>query len=251
MADPIPICRLCARPARDAHVCTPCTGAARAALQRIVTDLADDLDGALAGLAAAPSAGGGRAPAADPRLPIAPGVAAARDALYGVLSGWVRVLHEDIWARPRTRQPGPTCRRCRHGSCRTIITSAASTLPDPTIAACAAWLLPRLPRLRVAEYGPDAISEIADATARALRAIDLPTRRVALPIPCPTTVLDPDTGLPRPCGGALHAIVAPGLATHGQIRCEADRAHTTTGAEWEKRARRTARIRHHLTRNGA
>lgn len=211
------VCRLCTSRTGDAAtVCAACARTAHTALARVRTGLADDLDTALAGHT---GARGPRAASPEPRLPIAPAAADAREHLHGVLVGWVRVLADA--AGEQRPAPGPACRRCSHPSCQDIADSHRGGLPADTLADLARWLSPRVERLRHAPYGPEALDEIPAAVNRAVRAVDIPTRRIPLPAPCP--VHDVDTS--RPCGGALHYIAAPGLPTDGQIRCAVSRDH--------------------------
>lgn len=209
-------CDLCGRPTGDhATVCTTCARRAHAALQRIVTGLAQDLDDALAGYtgAAAP-----HATTPEPRLPINPAVSDARTHLHATLVGWVRVIADGQGEQPVIH--GPVCRTCQHPSCQANADSRRQ-LPADTLPAIAAWLARYVGLLRHTEYGPDAIEEILDAVEKAARTVDIPTRWIPLPSPCP--VNDVDTT--RPCGGALHYIAAPGLPIHGQIRCANSRDH--------------------------
>ncbi|WP_017612103.1 hypothetical protein [Nocardiopsis salina] len=69
------------------------------------------------------------------------------------------------------------------------------------------------------------VDEILAAHHQAVRAVDRPHRWVPLPTPCQSVTLYGDT--PAPCGGQLHAIIAPGHRADGEIRCSLDKAHTT------------------------
>ncbi|GAA4928844.1 hypothetical protein GCM10023224_05210 [Streptomonospora halophila] len=216
-------CQLCARPSGDnAYTCTRCAETLSAALHEITGDgrthgLAEDLDIALAKQGTKPERDGARTKASEAPLPIDVRASEAAGVLRNTLATWVRVVHED--------QPKP--------------------LPADTLPAMASWLLPLCGWLRGRDYGPECIDEITAAVTQARRAVDLRVRRIPIPTPCPTVELDGDT--PYPCGGALYALIAPGLPIDGQIRCENDRGHDTTVEQWEWRRKQGRRVLRHLT----
>lgn len=219
-------CHLCGRSSGDdAYTCTTCADTLRAALHEITGHglphgLDTDLDIALAKQGTRPPDTGGRpGRACETPIPIDLRASEAAHILRNTLTTWVRLIHADGSARP---------------------------LPDDTLPAMAAWLLPLCGWLRHTDYGPDAIDEITAAVKQARRAVDLHIRRVPIPTPCPEITLDGDT--PRPCGGALYALLAPGLAIDGHIRCEHTRDHDTTVVEWEWKQRRGRRVLRHLTK---
>lgn len=217
-------CDLCDRPSGDdARVCTTCTDRARAALHQIAEWLADALADAVGRRTClGPTAGAGATPtkAAEAPMPIDPAASEAAAVLRSTLVGWVRLA----------REYGATAR-----------------LPEDTTAAMARWLIPTLHWARAREYGPEMVDEILAAAHQALRAIDTPIRYVPLHASCRHITLDGQT--PRVCGEQLRAVVAPGLAIDGQVRCASgEREHTTTvHAEQQARAR-ASRVRARLAR---
>lgn len=213
-------CRLCPKTSGDGGlVCQPCADTVRRELRHVAAELAQELDDALSGTTTGPATGSRSSRSAEPPLPISTAVTEARTHLHAILTGWAATVRDDIGGLP----------------------------PAPAMVPLASYLARQIGVLRHADYGPDAVRELRAAYRRAVRAVDLPVRRVSLPTRCPATVLDDQTGQPRPCGGELHAIIAPGLASDGEIRCATDRDHTTTPAEWQRRSRRAHRVRDHLT----
>lgn len=141
-------CDLCGRPSGDdARVCTPCAQTCADALTLVRDHLAADLDTTLARQTSRPA--GPSARSAETPLPVDLRALDAAHHLRTVLVGWVRVLAETGTAR----------------------------LPQDTLPAVAAWLLPMCGILRHADYGPDAVTEIRDAVNAALRAVDTPPQR--------------------------------------------------------------------------
>ena len=219
----------CGRPSGDdAYVCTGCADHARGALRHIVDGLDVDLTVTLAkqDQIGDPNAGHETKPtkASEAPLPLNLRAVEARSILRNTLVTWVRIVHSDG--------------------------SSATSLPGDTIDAMARWLLPTVGWIRHRGYGPEFVDEIGAAVAQALRAVDLAVRRVPLPAACTHIRLEGLT--PISCGGALHAVVAPGLPIDGQVRCEHDPAHTTTvaehAAEKQKAHNRKGRLRARLTK---
>lgn len=236
------LCELCGRPSGDdARVCITCTGQATTALRQVSEWLADDLVTATAKQTALGEGRSGGKPtkASEAPMPIDPRVSEAAAILRNTLSTWVRALHAEI----RVSIIGPACRTCRHRSC---IALRATRLPADTTVAMAAWLAPVLPKARHLPFAAELVDEINAAVAQALRAVDRPIRYVPLPDTCRMMTLDGQT--PRRCGGALRAVIAPGLPIDRQVRCEASRDHTST-VEAEQKARRSAaRVARRLAR---
>ncbi|MBV2364278.1 hypothetical protein [Streptomonospora nanhaiensis] len=146
-------CHLCGRPSGDdAYTCTTCADTLRAALREITGHglphgLDTDLDIALAKQGTRPPDGGRPNRACETPIPIDLRASEAAHILRNTLSTWVRLIHADGSARP---------------------------LPDDTLPAMAAWLLPLCGWLRHTHYGPEAIDEITTAVAQARRAVDTP-----------------------------------------------------------------------------
>lgn len=195
-------CDLCGRPSGDdAPACTSCAHQATAVLTEVADWLADDLITAMAKQTALGAAGGGGKPTkkSEQPLPVDLRTSEALAVLRNTLAGWVRVLQGD----------------------------GATTHPRAaTVRSMAEWLAPVISWARTRSYGAEVVDEILAAHHQALTAVDRPHRWVPLPTPCRFVTLDGDR--PVPCGGQLHAIIAPGHHADGQIRCSADRAHTTT-----------------------
>ena len=208
-------CGLCGAAQRTGTVCHRCASRAHDALTTIIA-LAPELDNALT-TGPSPTSVPARGRGQGRGLPVALPVVDARAHLRAVVRGWAAVVHDTVG--------GPT--------------------PQPSIPACARYLAHNLHIIRTAPYGPDAARELQDAAQRAHRAVDLPIRRIPLPVSCPVIVLG-DDGRPRPCGGAVHAVIAPGLPADGLIRCAVDRSHALPVEEWRRRARRRTG-RPHLT----
>lgn len=217
-------CDLCDRPSGDgARVCTTCTGRATAALHEIAEWLADALADALGrrtALGATTGAGSTPAKASEAPLPIDPAASEAASVLRSTLVGWIRLAREE---------------------------GATAALPEDTIAAMARWLIPTVRWVRSREYASDMVDEILAAAHQALRAIDIPVRYVPLHTPCRHLTLEGQK--PRVCGEPLRAVVAPGLAIDGQVRCASgEREHTTTVAAEEQARARARRVRVRLAR---
>lgn len=216
-------CDLCDRASGDdARVCTTCTSRATAALHEIADWLAEALDDAVGRRTAlGPTAGAGSTPtrASEAPMPIDLTAVEAADVLRSTLVGWIRVARED----------------------------GATALPEDTIAAMARWLIPTMRWARGREYGPEMVDEILTAAHQALRAIDIPVRYVPLHTTCRHITLEEQT--PRACGEQLRAVVAPGLAIDGQVRCASgEREHTTTVLAEERARARARRVRTRLAR---
>ncbi|USY19706.1 hypothetical protein NE857_31505 [Nocardiopsis exhalans] len=235
-------CDLCDRPSGDdARVCTTCTGQATTALNTVADWLADDLVTATAKQTALGGGRGGGKPtkASEAPMPIDPRASEAAAILRNTLSTWVRALHAEI----RVDIIGPACRACRHRSCTAL---RATRLPADTIGAMAAWLTPLLLQARHLSFAAELVDEITAAVAQALRAVDRPIRYVPLPDTCRMMTLDGQT--PRRCGGALRAVIAPGLPIDRQVRCEVSRDHTSTVEAEQQARRRAARVARRLAR---
>lgn len=235
-------CDLCGTPSGDdAPCCTMCADKAVAALRQVAEWLANDLITATAKQTALGDGRGGGKPtkASEAPMPIDPRVSEAAAVLRSTLSTWARVLHAEI----RVDITGPACRTCQHRSCLAL---RAARLPADTTAAMAAWLAPLVRRARHRPYAAELVDEVTAAVAQAVRAVDRPIRYVPLPDACRMMTLDGET--PRPCGGALRAVIAPGLPIHDQVRCEESRDHTTTVDEEHKARRRAARVAARLAR---
>lgn len=219
----------CGRPSGDdAYVCTHCANQTRAALRQIVDGLDADLTVTMAkqDQMVDPNAGSETKPtkASEAPLPLNMRAVEARSILRNTLSTWVRLIHED----------GPQL----------------ASLPSDTVEAMAKWLLPIVGWTRHRDYGTEFVDEITAAVGQATRAIDLAVRRVPIPAKCTELWLEGLT--PVSCGGALHAVFAPGLPIDGQIRCENDPSHTTTIAERavekQRTEKRKARLGARLTK---
>ncbi|RCV53484.1 hypothetical protein [Marinitenerispora sediminis] len=184
----------------------------------------------------------GHVKASEAPIPVDLRATEARAVLRSTLVTWVRVILDDNHIDIH----GPTCRRCTHWSCGQI---RRSRPPADTLPAMARWLRDRATWIRHAPYGPECVDEIVAAVREVRRVVDRPTRRVPLHVTCTQITLNGDT--PTPCGGDLYAVVADGLAAHGQIRCAADPGHVTTVTAWvaeeERAARRRGRLAAHLT----
>ncbi|MFF8768508.1 hypothetical protein ACF07Q_28670 [Nocardiopsis dassonvillei] len=234
-------CNLCGRPSGDnAPCCTTCATKAATALRTVADWLAEDLVTATAKQVTLGTGQSGGKPtkASEAPMPIDLRASEAAAVLRSTLSTWVRLVHAA--ARPIA---GPACRTCTHRTCRA---ARIAHLPADTAAAMAAWLAPVVTQLRAAPWGADLADEIIAAVDQALRAVDRPIRYVPLPTTCRMTTLDGDT--PRACGGALRAVVAPGLPIDRQVRCSVSRDHTTTVEAEEKARRRAARVAARLAR---
>lgn len=213
-------CDLCDRASGDdANVCTRCASEAAAALRTVAEWLANDLVAATAKQTALGTGQSGGKPtkASEAPMPLDLRASEAASVLRNTLVGWVRVVHDEL-------HPGH--------------------LPADTTAAMAAWLAPLVRRARITPWGAELVDEVTAAVDQAMRAVDRPIRYVPLPSTCRMMTLDGQT--PRPCGGALRAVVAPGLPIDGQIRCAESRDHTTTLENEEKARRRAARVKRHL-----
>lgn len=222
-------CHLCTRPSGDdAYACTGCAEHARTALSQIVDGLDADLTTTMAkqDQMVDPHAGHETKPtkASEAPLPLNIRAVEARSILRNTLSTWVRLIHDD----------GPK----------------STSLPTETVEAMAKWLIPTVGWLRHREYGAEFIDEITAAVRQATRTIDIAVRRVPIPEKCTELWLEGLT--PVSCGGALHAVFAPGLPIDGQIRCENDPSHTTTIAERavekQRAEKRKARLSARLTK---
>lgn len=214
-------CTLCPKQSVDGGiVCQPCADTCRTELLHVARELAQELDDALSGTTTGTTGirSSRSSRSAEPPLPISTAVTEARAHLHSILAGWAATVYDDIGGLP----------------------------PAPELVPLASYLARQVDVLRHADYGPDAVRELRAAYRRAMRAIDLPIRRIRLPRNCPVTVLDPATGRPRPCGGTLYGIIAPGLPDDGEIRCACDPTHATTPAEWCRRERVAARLRTRL-----
>ncbi|GAA0989198.1 hypothetical protein GCM10009551_045670 [Nocardiopsis tropica] len=215
-------CDLCDRPSGDdARVCTRCADDAAAALRQVAEWLAEDLVTATAKQTALGTGRSGGKPtkASEAPLPLDLRASEAATVLRSTLSTWVRLVHAD---------------------------GSKQALPADTLAAMAAWLAPVMRWARTREYGAELVDEVLASVRQALRAVDRPIRAVPLPDPCRTISLDGQT--PRTCGGRLFVVIAPGLPIDGQVRCEVDRAHTSTVREEGKARRRSGRVAARLAR---
>ena len=204
------LCQLCARPTGDnATACTTCAQKATHALQQVAEWLADDLVGAIARQTTlgTNASGGKPTKASEAPLPLDLKASEAHAVLRNTLAGWVRVIADN-----------------HHGS-----------YPANTTKAMAKWLIPVIGWARIAEYGAELIDETLAAVDQALKAVDRPIRRVPLHTTCREVTLDGNR--PVACGGQLHAILAPGHHTDGQIRCDTSREHTTTVTAFTDRRR--------------
>lgn len=229
-------CDLCARPSGDdAYACTTCTHRAATALRSVHDWLAEALEDAVGKRTAlgGGKAGGKPTKASEAPLLIDLRAAEAAAVLRSTLSTWVRLVHAEV----HVDITGPACRSCRHRTCGAL---RAARLPEDTLPAMATWLAPLIGRARRRPYGAELVDEITAAVTQATRAVDSPIRYVPLPGACRMTTLNGDT--PMVCGGALVSVVAPGLPTHGQVRCEVSRDHTTTVEIEEKARKRAARV---------
>lgn len=144
----------CGRPVADAPVCGTCADQAAEALRAVAGD------GRLQGLDAdlevtftrqARIGDGGRRGSVTP-LPWHPGAAESIAEVRAVLVGWCRVLHGD--------HP-----------------DADGAWPADTLADMAVWLCARVEALRHHPGGSEAIGEIVDVVARAVRVVDRPPER--------------------------------------------------------------------------
>ncbi|MEV2274053.1 hypothetical protein AB0I72_00575 [Nocardiopsis sp. NPDC049922] len=212
-------CDLCGRPSGDdAPVCVSCADQAAAALRQVSEWLAEDLVTATARQTALGGRSGGKpTKASEAPLPLDLRASEAATVLRSTLAGWIRVVADD---------------------------GAAGSLPADTLQAMAAWLAPVVQWIRTRPYGAEAVDEILAGVRQAVRAVDRPIRYVPLPQACRAITLVGQT--PVACGGALRAVIAPGLPSDGQVRCEVDRRHTSTVAAEEAERRRATRVRAHL-----
>lgn len=227
-------CDLCARPTGDAFTCSACADNAAAALRSVHAWLAEALEDAVGKRTALTSRGGGKpTKASEAPLLIDLRASEAAAVLRSTLSTWVRLIHGEV----RVDIIGPACRSCRHRTCGAL---RAARLPEDTLPAMAGWLAPLVGRTRHRPYAAELVDEITAAVTQATRAVDSPIRYVPLPGTCRMLSLEGET--PTVCGGALVSVVAPGLPTHGQVRCEVSRDHTTTVEIEEKARRRAARV---------
>lgn len=235
-------CDFCGRPSGDnAPVCVTCSDKATTALRTTAEWLAEALDDAVGRRTAlgAHSGGGKPSKGSEPPDMIDFQASEAAAVLRSTLSTWVRVLHAEI----RVTIAGPACRTCRH---RTCLALRAARLPADTIAAMAAWLAPLIRQARRRPYAAELVDEVLAAVDQAMRSMERRVRYVPLPTTCRMTTLDGQT--PRVCGGALRAVIAPGLAIDQQVRCEVSRDHTSTVDAEDKARRRAARAARRLAR---
>lgn len=233
-------CDLCGRPSGDdAAVCSGCAQDCATALAQVhgngrTHGLAVDLDIAIGKAAQFGEKGGGK-PTKKSEMPllIDPVASEAAAVLRSTLAGWVRVVYDES----HSGLHGPVCHECSHRSCRAI---RHDDMPADRLASMARWLVPLVGWARHTPYGAEMIDEILAAVHQARRTIDRPTRRVPLHVPCRAIQLDGETLVP--CPGELHAVIAPGLPSDGQVRCSSgDPEHTTTVQAMTDR-RRGARV---------
>ena len=215
-------CELCPNPTgTDAFACRSCADQATRALRDIHEWLTEALDDAVGKRTSSAPSGSKPTKASEAPLPIAPNASEAATVLRSTLLEWVRVVHNE---KASQAAYGPTCRTCQHPSCRTI---RDPKLPPATLTGMARWLSTVPAWARTRTWGVEMIDETLAAHRLALRAVDLPIRHVPLGATCRHITLDGQT--PQACGGALTAVLAPGLPIHGQVRCASgDREHTTT-----------------------
>lgn len=162
----------CGRPIQDtAVVCPHCGFQLDAALAEIVEyrGLAYDLDAAVSRQVRIGQREGSRS--AETPLPYNKRASDAATHLRSVLVSWARIVHEETDPAPI----GPTCRRCKHRSCRAI---RFRQLPPDTLAGIATWLRPRVGWLRHHRAGAEAWDEITQAVRDARRAVDRPAERL-------------------------------------------------------------------------
>lgn len=217
-------CELCYREmGDDAYACTGCSMALVDALRIVIDGLDTDLTDALAKQTAFSTGHSGNKPtkASAAPMPIDPRISESASVLRNTMTTWVRLIHGDL---------------------------GRGELPADTLPAMARWLTPLAGWIRHAAYAAELIDEVVAAIKQAQRAIDLPIRRVPLHVECGEITLVEET--PVPCGGALHVVLAPGLAMDKQVRCDVDPHHWTTVERMELQRRRAGRVWRHLTNRG-
>jgi hypothetical protein len=162
----------CGRPIQDtAIVCPHCAHQLDAVLAEVVAyqGLAYDLDMAISRQARIGKREGARS--AETPLSYNQRASDAAAHLRSVLVSWARIVHEETDPPPF----GPTCRRCKHRSCKAI---RYRQLPPDTLAGIAAWLRPRVGWLRHHRAGAEAWDEITKAVRDARRAVDRPAEKL-------------------------------------------------------------------------
>jgi hypothetical protein len=206
----------CGRPQPDAaYACTACAGRLARDLRQLA-DLAPELDVTIARLGRS-GTGGGRATGQP--LPVDLGAAEQAWAVVNTVSTWIRDVARSRGVRalryPTT--PGPTCRTnagvpaCGHRSCLTI---ARSGQPVDGLAEAIRWLAGQVEWIRHQPDALQAMDELGDACALAVRIVDRRTPR----------------WYAGPCGAEIHeqpgesAAGGPGGASDGDwVRaCTAD-----------------------------
>jgi hypothetical protein len=128
--------------------------------------------------------------------------------------------HAGTMQRIRREPPmlGPTCRACRHRSCRTI---RAGVLLSSSVPAMALYLARNLELLKRNHFGQTLLEQLRPLDEQVLRIVDLPEMRTRfLAGPCPKIIDD------VPCPGRVDACIPADERLGGWLECK------TCGATW-------------------
>jgi len=217
-------CVTCGRPqSGTAYVCPRCAGRARGDLLRLAS-LASELDVTIARQGRAGDGGRG---GDDEPLPVDLGAAEQAWAVTNTVTTWIRDVARarGVTALRYPRTPGPTCRTnagvpaCGHRSCLAI---ARSGQPLDGLAEAIRWLAGQVEWIRHQPDAGQALDELADACAVAVRIVDRRAPRWYAG-PCGAVPVDGHTACPQD----LYA--APGATV---VRCGA------CGARYDAAGRR-------------
>jgi hypothetical protein len=201
-------CQTCTAPVGDqASLCAGCSAQLKATLEAIPT-LVDELDTTITRQAVLGVRGGPRA--AEKPLPFHVQASEAAWVLRNTLSGWARVIAEEVLAGAETGLGGI------NGSIR------YPTSPETiTTAQIAVWLAGHLEQLRHHQAAGEAHDEIRGAVQAAQRTIDHPRTRHTFPVgPCPD------------CGAHLTAYLRRDEPP--VITCDGDTRHTYAAHQWAR-----------------
>jgi hypothetical protein len=200
-------CQSCTRPVGDAFLCGGCTAQLKATLDSL-PDLAAELDTTITRQAVTTQRGGPRA--AEKPLPFNAAASEAAWVLRNTLSGWARVIAEEVLAGAENGL----------GTINGAIRSPRKG-DAVTTAQIALWLSAHLEQLRHHQAAGEAHDEIRGAAQAAQRAIDHPRNRHQFPVgPCPD------------CGAHLTAYLRRDEPP--VITCDGETRHVFAAHQWAR-----------------